>query len=136
MGTVVQNPIQYVLCAMSCTLCYVFGGSRHYGQQYTRFTITDLVDVRHVHVAVRHARRLVRARLAVAPCPSWLTPRRLQTNFNQTGKNQNRASLKNHVKNWLPILELGIPMVLRIGSWTTRVWTTLEKRTAAESDGL
>ena len=32
-----------------------------------------------------------------------------QTNFNQTGKNQNRASLKNHVKNWLPILELGIP---------------------------
>ena len=92
MGTVVQNPIQYVLCAMSCTLCYVFGGSRHYGQQYTRFTITDLVDVRHVHVAVRHARRLVRARLAVAPCPSWLTPRRLQTNFNQTGKNQNRAS--------------------------------------------
>ena len=24
----------------------------------------------------------------------------------------------------------------RIGSWTTRVWTTLEKRKAAESDGL
>ena len=69
------------------------------------------VDVRHVHVAVRHARRLVRARLATAPRPprptlNSNTPGRVHpfrifhfhftvpTKIQPGGRKPNRASLK------------------------------------------